>query len=185
MKMILSAAVLLLFQIAAQSQIKARAKKQTHTNAVYKKKTSKAETTSSNSPAVFLHSTEVNHAKANGSKNNLTISDPIITTMDARAGGANISLGKSGIVGMPKRAYGFANGHISLMSNGSTTSGTQTGSGSVGTGSSTGTFGSVGPSINVNGKSSNAGINMWGNAMNMMMIYKTDTTTKIRSMKNQ
>lgn len=182
--MILSAAVLLLFQIAAQSQIKAKAKKQTHTNVAGNKSSSKEATTLPNSSAVFLNSTEINNAKANRSKNNLTISDPIITTMDARAHGANISLGKSGIAGMPKRAYGFANGRISLMTSGSTTSGTQTGSGSVGTGTSIGTFGSVGPSINVNGKSSDAGINMWGNAMNMT-IYKTDSTTRVRSVKKQ
>lgn len=179
---ILSAALLMLFQIAAQSQIKARAKKQKHANIVRNKKSSKRKTTSENTAAVFLSSTEMNNAKSNRSNNHLTISDPIITTMDARAHGANIRLGKSGIAGMPKRAYGFANGHISLITSGSTTSGTQTGNGSVGTGTSIGTFGSVGPSINVNGKSSNAGINMWGNAMNMT-IYKADSTARVRSVK--
>jgi hypothetical protein len=102
--------------------------------------------------------------------NNFTVADPILTTIDARANGANISIGKSGIVGMPKRAYGFANGRLLLHSTSATTFGTQTGSGAVGTGTSLGTFGSNGPAMSVNGKSPFAGINMWGNARNMNIL---------------
>jgi len=117
-------------------------------------------------------------------KNNYTVSDPILTTLDARANGANIQFNNSGIVGMPKRAYGFANGHILLTTTGAVTSGTQTGSGVVGTGSSLATFGSVGSSMNVNGKSPYAGINMWGNAMNMRITGK-DSTVRLNALKKQ
>ena len=85
---------------------------------------------------------------------------------------------------MPKRAYGFANGHISLGTTGAVTSGTQTGSGAVGTGTSLATFGSIGAPMNVNGKSPYAGINMWGNAMNMR-ISNTDSSVRTARMKKQ
>lgn len=158
---------LCLFQIAALSQAKSKAKK--HVAAVVPTKKTKQQTVSSNSAAITLNSTGTNSAKA-GNSNTLLITDPILTTMEARANGSNVDFGKSPIVGMSKHAYGFAKGHISLMSTGSTTFGTQTGSGAVGTGTSLGTFGSVGPAPNANGKSPYAGINMWGNAMNMTIL---------------
>lgn len=130
-----------------------------------------------------------NPAKANTNtlsvlKNNYTVTDPILTTLDARANGANIRFNKSGIVGMPKRAYGFANGHILFNTTGAVTSGTQTGSGAVGTGTSLATFGSIGAPMNVNGKSPYAGINMWGNAMNMQMIRR-DSSVRLSPTKKQ
>jgi hypothetical protein len=64
--------------------------------------------------------------------------------------------------GLPKSAYGFANGHFSLFSTGSTSSGGNTGNGLVGTGSSPGSFG--GGALGLNGKSPYAGFAMWGNA---------------------
>jgi hypothetical protein len=112
------------------------------------------------------------------------VTDPILTTLDKRANGANISFNKSGIVGMPKRAYGFANGRIILTSTGAVTSGTQTGSGGVGTGTSMATFGSIGAPMNVNGKSPYAGINMWGNAMNMT-ITRRDSSVRVTHLRKQ
>lgn len=85
---------------------------------------------------------------------------------------------------MPKRAYGFANGHIILNTTGAVTSGTQTGSGAVGTGTSLATFGSIGAPMNVNGKSPYAGINMWGNAMNMQVIRR-DSSVRLTPAKKQ
>jgi hypothetical protein len=117
-------------------------------------------------------------------KNNYTISDPILTTLNARANGANIRFNNSGIIGMPKSAYGFVNGHIILNTNGAVTSGTQTGSGSVGTGTSLATFGSIGAPMNVNGKSPYAGVNMWGNAMNMNIIRR-DSSVRLTPVKKQ
>lgn len=154
----LCAGILLLITSSARAQ-KSKAKDTTPPKA-----------NSSIGSATTLSSTGSYPAKANTLSivnSNFTIADPILTTLDARANGANISIGKSGIVGMPKRAYGFANGRLLLHSTSATTFGTQTGSGAVGTGTSLGTFGSNGPAMSVNGKSPFAGINMWGNARNM------------------
>lgn len=85
---------------------------------------------------------------------------------------------------MPKRAYGFANGKIIFNTNGAVTSGTQTGSGAVGTGTSLATFGSIGPPMNVNGKSPYAGINMWGNAMNINITGR-DSSARLTPSKNR
>jgi len=101
----------------------------------------------------------------------LTISDPTINALNARANGSDVRISNSGIVGMPKRAYGFAGGRLMLNASGSTTSGTMTGSGAVGTGSSLGTIGSNGPAIGLNGKSPYAGSTMWGNARGMTLRY--------------
>lgn len=113
-----------------------------------------------------------------------TIGDTLLKTLDARANGADIRFNKSGIVGMPKRAYGFADGRLLLRSTDATTFGTQTGSGAVGTGTSLGTFGSNGPAMSVNGKSPYAGINMWGNARNMN-IAPNDSTVRATPLKKQ
>ena len=85
---------------------------------------------------------------------------------------------------MPKRAYGFSNGHIILNPSGAVTSGTQTGSGAVGTGTSLATFGSIGAPMHVNGKSSYAGINTWGNAMNLTVTQK-DSFRRLAPVKKQ
>lgn len=175
-RMFLCAGTLLLISAAAQSQSKSKAKQTTVSKAV-----SSTRSAGNSNNLHTLTSTGSYPAKA---ANNYTIADPILTTLDARANGANVSMGKSGIVGMPKRAYGFANGHLLLRSTSATTFGTQTGSGAVGTGTSMGTFGSNGPAMNVNGKSPYAGINMWGNAMNMNII-RTDSSVRLTPVKKQ
>ena len=81
-----------------------------------------------------------------------TIADPITRALNANANGANLKLGSSGLIGVPRGTYGFANGKIRLYSNGATSSGTATGMGSVGTGGSPGMVGSSGPAMGVNGK---------------------------------
>lgn len=181
--------VLILAVTSAQSQTqpkKARSKSSSVSKVVQSGKTQKAKANSPN--AITMNSTGNYAAKAtlNSSSvsRNYVVSDPILRTLDARANGADIKINKSGIVGMPKRAYGFANGHILLSTTGATTSGTQTGSGSVGTGTSLGTFGSSGPAMNVNGKSPYAGINMWGNAMNMNII-RIDSSVRLTPAKKQ
>lgn len=178
-RVILCVSVLCLITLSAQSQSnkkKTSSKKQTAKTAQSKKAT-KPKATSANT--VTLTSASSNTAKSSStSPGSFRISDPILTTLDARASGANVSISKSGVVGMPKRAYGFANGHILLRTTGSTTFGTQTGSGAVGTGTSLGTFGSIGPSIPVNGKSPYAGINMWGNATNMNLSRPDSSARK-------
>lgn len=137
-----------------------------------------AKNTNKNAGNVVTLNTANNYsAKSNSSillfpQTTYKVTDPILTTLDKRAGGANVSFNKSGIIGMPKRAYGFADGRILLRTTGAVTSGTQTGSGAVGTGTSQATFGSIGAPMNVNGKSPYAGIKMWGNAMNMNIIRR-------------
>ena len=182
-QMFLCAGIFLLISTAAQSQqtkSKSKIKKATHAKTASAKETA---SNSNNSPStVTLNTTGSYSAKTNATalpslNNNYMITDPILATLNARANGANIQFNKSGIVGMPKRAYGFANGHITLATTGAVTSGTQTGSGAVSTGSSLATFGSIGAPMNVNGKSSYAGINMWGNAMNME-ILRTDSSMR-------
>ena len=71
---------------------------------------------------------------------------------------------------IPKHAYGFHNGRLLLRSTGATSSGTITGSGSVGTGSSLGNIGSTGSGIGLNGKTPDAGSGMWGNARGFVSI---------------
>jgi hypothetical protein len=173
-RMILCAGIFLLISVNALSQTKS---KKESTVQQPKNHVSKNKENGSVSNALILNSSGSYDAKGTASglstwKNNYVISDPLLTTLSARANGANIQYNHSGIVGMPKRAYGFSNGHIILNPSGAVTSGTQTGSGAVGTGTSLATFGSIGAPMHVNGKSSNAGINTWGNAMNLPVTQK-------------
>ena len=174
--------------VHAQTNPKKASKKQTDSKTIIKNEAATNKTVNTANTAV-LNTTASYPAKANTNtlsvlKNNYTVTDPILTTLNARANGANIRFNKSGIVGMPKRAYGFADGHIILRTTGAVTSGTQTGSGTVATGSSLATFGSVGAPMNVNGKSPYAGINMWGNAMNMEVTPR-DSSVRSIPIKNQ
>ena len=106
------------------------------------------------------------------------ISDPLIIALNERANGANVKVSSSGIVGISKHNYGFANGHIILHTTGSTTTGTSTGSGAVGTGTSLGTFGSTGQGVEVNGKSPYAGAGMYGTERGM--LNSNDSTHRIK-----
>jgi hypothetical protein len=190
-RMFLCTGIILLISSGMQAQTKPKKlnKKQTdHSKTVSVNKTSATKT--DNAANITILNTSASYpAKANTNtlsslKNNYTVTDPILTTMNARARGENIRFNKSDIIGMPKRAYGFANGHLMLSTTGAVTSGTQTGSGAVGTGTSLATFGSIGTSMNVNGKSPYAGINMWGNAMNMQ-ITRRDSSVRLAPVKKQ
>jgi len=185
-RMIMCAGIFLLVTANAQSQTKLKNEKAKHPQG---KTASTNKETLNTTGTSTLNSTGNYSAKAitpglSTWKNNYSVSDPLLTTLSARANGANIQFNKSGIVGMPKRAYGFSNGHIILNSTGAVTSGTQTGSGAVGTGTSLATFGSIGAPMNVNGKSPYAGINMWGNAMNMT-VTRGDSARQITPFKKQ
>lgn len=94
--------------------------------------------------------------------NTLQITDPAIRLFNERAHGYDTMASHSGIIGVPKRAYGIANGHIIFRSSTATSSGTITGSGSVGTGSSVGSMGTGAQVQGVNGKSPYSGPGMWG-----------------------
>jgi hypothetical protein len=182
------AGIMLLINATTMAQTKSKKAKQAVPSQTSQK--NKADhSTNPSDKTVTLNTTTSYPAKSTASilsspQKRFTVTDPILITLDKRADGANIPFNKSGIVGMPKRAYGFANGRIVLTSTGAVTSGTQTGSGGVGTGTSMATFGSIGAPMNVNGKSSYAGINMWGNAMNMT-ITRRDSSVRITHLKKQ
>lgn len=105
----------------------------------------------------------------------LSISDPIVKGLSDRAKGYDVKLSSSGIVGMPKGSYGFANGRISFYNSGSTSTGGLTGVGTVGTGSGLGSIGSNNWRGS-NGKSLYAGTSMWGNARNLDI--RRDSSTR-------
>ena len=185
-RMIMCAGVFLLVSANALSQTKSK-KEGTVQHDKSPVVTNKVDAPSSK--ALTLNSSSSYDAKGSSFglstwKNNYVVSDPLLTTLSARANGANIQFNHSGIVGMPKRAFGFSNGHIILNPSGAVTSGTQTGSGAVGTGTSLATFGSIGAPMHVNGKSSYAGINTWGNAMNLTVIQK-DSFGRLTPVKQQ
>ena len=79
---------------------------------------------------------------------------------------------------MPKRAYGFAKGHIVLRSSDATSTGANTGSGAVGTGTSPGGMGTMGRSLGVNGKNPYAGTGMWGTNATLIGAKGTDATSR-------
>lgn len=92
------------------------------------------------------------------------IADPVTRALMEGTNGADIRK-NSEIAGISKRAYGFANGLIMLRSSGAASSGTVSGSGSVGTGTTPGTAGMHGAGIGVNGKNPYAGVGIWGTAL--------------------
>ena len=93
----------------------------------------------------------------------LQIADPTIRTLNERANSRTApEVEGSGIIGMPKLAYGVANGHILFRSTDAPTSGTSMGSGSVGTGTNVGPVGTAGHAIGVNGKNPYAGPGIYG-----------------------
>ncbi len=108
----------------------------------------------------------------------LQIADPTINAMNYNAAGGNIKLSSSGVAGMPKGTYGFANGRIFLRSTLSTSSGTSYGSGSVGTGTTLHGLGTSERSIGVNGKSPYAGNWLWGSKRPVYSVaLSTDSTS--------
>lgn len=168
-RMILCTAILFL-AMASKAQTKQTSKTKTPSakaKTQTKAKTNAKKTDNSNTTALTSVNAFQAKANTNSTQSNFIIGDPIVLALDARAAGADIKISKSGIVGMPKRAYGFANGRLFFGTTSSVTSGTQTGSGGVGTGTSLGTFGSISPVMGVNGKSPYAGSSMWGNATNL------------------
>lgn len=110
---------------------------------------------------VVLSSTSAN--KAYGlSVGRFSIADPTINVLNQRASGSNVPVSSSGIVGMPKRTYGFAHGKILLRSTTATSSGTAYGSGAVGTGTTLMGVGTGENTPGTNGKNPYAGPWLWG-----------------------
>ena len=95
------------------------------------------------------------------------IADPTVRMLNERAAtGNSLQIEGSGILGVPKIAYGIANGHIIFRTSGAPTFGTWTGSGAVGTGSNPGPIGTNGNAIGVNGKNPYAGPGIYGLPLN-------------------
>jgi hypothetical protein len=93
----------------------------------------------------------------------LIISDPTIRTFNQRAfTPMNSDVPGSGVIGMPKLAYGIANGQIIFCTSVAPTVGTSTGSGAVGTGTNVGAVGAGGNVMGVNGKNAYAGPGIYG-----------------------
>jgi hypothetical protein len=157
--------------ITSEAQVKTTATR----TGIRKNHSSKTSKVVATSPVVTSESSGNYAAK---SPSAYRISDPTINALNAKANGADVRISKSGIVGMPKRAYGFANGHLLLSTTSATSSGTITGSGSVGTGSSLGSLGTNGPAMELNGKSPYAGATMWGNARNLW-ISRGDSAVRV------
>ena len=84
------------------------------------------------------------------------ISDSTVRTLNKRAYGADNRTSIEDVMGVNKRRFGIANGHMLFRTNSTTTSGTNTGSGAVGTGSSPAGLGALGPAMGVNGTSPKA-----------------------------
>jgi hypothetical protein len=119
--------------------------------------------TSSTGSIITLSSSSNNKAFASTpSFNRFPIADSTLKALNAKANGANIKFNGSPLIGVPKGTYGFANGRLTLYTMGATSTGTITGSGSVGTGTSPGAISTLGPVIGVNGKSPYTGQGPYG-----------------------
>lgn len=171
----LSALILLTITASAQTKHK-------HTNKQTTKKTIVKQTNkkTSNRNTVQLNTTSSNSAfDESANTTRFTIADPVTNTLNAKANGADIDVGKSGIMGMPKRAFGFANGHLTLKPNSATSIGTINGSGSVGTGTFPGSVGTGSMIPGVNGKNPYAGVDSWGTHLTGAGIQIKEQATNI------
>ncbi|RYY97409.1 MAG: hypothetical protein EOO11_10960 [Chitinophagaceae bacterium] len=149
-KILVSAALLVLTTIAASAQ--------------------KAKTNAKAAPATTaptrLSSTSGNAAfgAAGGNAGQFSIADPKVNFLNGRATGV-IPDGTVDrpVINMPKLRYGVARGHLLFYNTSAATTGSFTGSGSVGTGSSMGSVGTSGRATGVNGKNPYAGPGIYGN----------------------
>lgn len=140
------------FVLAATAQTKASKNKNAQ------RTTAKKTTVNRDTVRVSL----VNTARYDARAGRYRISDPTINRMNQRAAGYDLPLGASGIAGMPRGSYGFANGKILLRNTTATTPGTGYGSGGVGTGTALQGPGTSEAAVGVNGKSPYAGPWLWG-----------------------
>jgi hypothetical protein len=156
------------FSITALAQPK-EIKKNTATHKNVSKKTVKCKADDST-----LLSNTTNHS-ALAPQTTLRIADPTVERFNQRASGGKVPISSSGIAGMPKGSYGFANGHILLRNTTATSPGTSYGSGAVGTGTAIQGIGTSEVSVGVNGKSPYAGPWLWGDKQPAYPRRKSDT----------
>lgn len=106
----------------------------------------------------------------------LTITDPLIRRLNSRAAGSDVPVSRSGIVGMPRGTYGFANGKILLSRSTAASSGTTFGSGAVGTGTSLMGVGAGQNTPGLNGKNVEASPWFWGSRLPLRNLPIRDST---------
>lgn len=106
------------------------------------------------------------------------IADPTVNALKLQAYGVTPIVSPSGVVGMPKRAYGFSNGKILLRNTTAPTAGTMYGSGAVGTGTSLLGLGAGERAIGVNGKNPYSATWLWGSKQPLRGLppeYRSDS----------
>lgn len=95
------------------------------------------------------------------SRSRFSIADPTNNAVNQRTEGSML-VPSSRSLGVARGTYGFANGKLFLRSTTATSSGTNYGSGAVGTGTTITGIGTGENIPGVNGKSANAGLSLWG-----------------------
>lgn len=174
----------LLFLWLAFSALAAEAQKKNKTakRSVAKKEAAKKPATVATLPSntiTLSHSSDYKAFADRAAVRRLYIADTTLRVLDRNAAGANLRISGSGIVGRPRGSYGFSNGQFILYGTHATSTGTITGSGSVGTGSSPASIGTFGPGMGVNGKNPYAGPEMYGTGVySMRDIILIDSTRK-------
>ena len=172
MKRFVLSGILLFCLTSIEAQLKKNTTGKQSSASVKKQQQKKLQYTREKDTLISLISVSSHTARATPlaavQSNQFRITDPTIVALGERAKGNQVYVSNSGIVGMPKRAYGFANGRILLHSTGATSSGSTGGTASVGTGGSLSGMGSTG-FIGMNGKSPFAGSSMWGNARGLTL----------------
>lgn len=130
------------------------------------------------SEAISLTTISTNEAYDSASTRRFSIADPTINALNEQAAGNTRLVSPSGVVGMPKRAYGFSNGRILLRPTTAPSSGTMYGSGAVGTGTTILGIGAGENALGVNGKSPYAGPYLWGSQSPVRNLPLADTTRR-------
>ncbi len=156
-------------------------KKKTKAAASKQKTAANKETRSGTKPednTVTLTAAGENQAYATTPARRFSIADPTINALNQQAAGSSTIVSPSGVVGMPKRAYGFANGKILLRPTTAPSSGTIYGSGSVGTGSTIMGVGAGENALGVNGKSPNAGPWLWSSKLPVTNLPVADSSRR-------
>lgn len=92
----------------------------------------------------------------------LSIADPTLKALQLQVAGVAPVVSSSGVVGLPKWAYGFSGGKVLLRPTTAPSSGTLYGSGAVGTGTTIMGVGTGERAIGVNGKNPHSGAWFWG-----------------------
>lgn len=139
---------------------------------------SKEQTRQYNNEATNVLKSESSYNAFYYNPSKLSISDPVLNFINARANGSEVKMRNSPLAGERKHTYGFADGHLILRSTGATSSGTITGSGAVATGSTPGSLGTSGYISGVNGKSPYAGPSTWGTAVTGQGINLNDSSIR-------